>query len=102
MRIALALVLALLAPACGPPPLDVSGPTSDWREYAGDKGGLRYSRLTQVTPANVKRLEVAWRHHSGDYSAGSEKSAPTAFQVTPLVVNDMLYYCTPYMRVYAL
>jgi quinoprotein glucose dehydrogenase len=101
MRRPLAIVFALLAAACGgPAPLDVSGPTSDWREYAG--GTLHYSRLTQVTPANVKQLELAWRHRSGDYSAGSATSAPTAFQVTPLVVNDMLYYCTPYMRVFAL
>ena len=68
---------ALLAAACGrPAPLDLSGPTSDWREYAGDKGGLHFSRLTQVTPANVKQLELVWRHRSGDYSAGSDRARP--------------------------
>ena len=81
MRRPLAIVFVLLAAACGgPAPLDLSGPTSDWREYAGDKGGLHFSRLTQVTPANVKELELAWRHRSGDYSAGSAQSAPTAFR----------------------
>ena len=96
-------LLRVLAAACGgPAPLDFTGPTADWREYAGDKGGLHYSPLTQVTPANVGQLELAWSHHSGDFSAGSAESAPTTFQVTPLVVNDMLYYCTPYMRVFAL
>jgi quinoprotein glucose dehydrogenase len=100
----IALVAAvLLAAACSrPAPLDFSGPTADWPEYAGDKGGLRYSRLTQVTRANVGRLALAWSHRSGDFSAGGHDGAPTTFQVTPLVVNDTLYYCTPYMRVFAL
>ena len=89
-------------PAAAPAPLDFSGPTADWPEYAGDKGGLHYSKLTQVTRANVGRLELAWSHRSGDFSAGNAESAPTTFQVTPLVVNDTLYYCTPYMRVFAL
>ena len=98
-----AAAAALLAAACSRPgPLDFSGPTADWPEYAGDKGGLHYSVLTQVTRANVGRLELAWSHRSGDFSAGSAESASTTFQVTPLVVNDTLYYCTPYMRVFAL
>jgi len=95
--------VALLAAACyRSAPLDFSGPTAEWPEYAGDKGGLHYSPLTQVTPENVRRLELVWSHHSGDFSAGSAEHAPTAFQATPLVVNDTLYYCTPYMRVFAL
>src|SRR5258705_8291596 len=98
-----AAATALLAAACSrPSPLDFSGPTADWPEYAGDKGGLHYSKLTQVTTANVERLELAWSHRSGDSSSGSATAAPTTFQATPLVVNDTLYYCTPYMRVFAL
>jgi len=94
---------ALFAAACGRHgPLDYSSPTADWREYAGDKGGLHYSRLTQVTPENVGRLELVWSHRSGDFSAGSASSQSTAFEATPLVVHDTLYYCTPYMRVFAL
>src|SRR4030095_8085542 len=85
----LAAARALVAAACGGSgPLDFSGPTSDWPEYAGDKGGLHYSKLTQVTRSNVSRLELAWSHRSGDFSAGGAENAPTTFQVTPLVVND--------------
>jgi len=104
MRIPCAAVLALLLLASceRPVPLDLSGPTADWPEYAGDKGGLHYSPLTQITPENVGRLELAWSHRSGDFFPGSAERAPTAFQATPLVVNDTLYYCTPYMRVFAL
>src|SRR5262245_52913753 len=94
---------ALLVAGCGPrEPLDFSGPTADWPEYAGDKGGLHYSPLTQVTRANVGRLELVWSHHSGDFNTDWAKGATTSLQVTPLVVNDTLYYCTPYMRVFAL
>ena len=38
----------------------------------------------------------------GDFFDGSGYSKVTALQVTPLVVNDLLYYCTPFMRVFAL
>ena len=102
-RTAAGLLLAGAALACGPAPsLDTSGPTAEWREWGGDKGGLHYSPLTQITRANVERLGVAWIHRSGDASQGGEGQAPTALQVTPLVVNETLYYCTPFMRVFAL
>jgi quinoprotein glucose dehydrogenase len=97
------LLLACAALACGAPPeIDFSGPTAEWRHYAGDPGGLRYSPLTQITAANVDRLELVWEHRSGDFHAGSKEHAGTAFQVNPLVVGDSLYYCTPFQRVFAL
>src|SRR5258705_3495314 len=103
MRRIPAFVLALFAVACSRPgPLDFSGPTADWPEYAGTKGGSHYSPLTQVTRANLGRLELAWSHHSGDFNPGSATEASTSFQVAPLVRNDTLYYCTPYISVFAL
>jgi quinoprotein glucose dehydrogenase len=96
-------VLAALALACGEaPPIDYSGPVAEWREYAGDKGGLHYSPLEQIDRDNVERLALAWTHRSGDVHPGDAENAPTNFQVTPLVVNDTLYYCTGFMRVFAL
>ena len=94
------LAFALLS--CGRTPIDFSGPTAEWREYAGDKGGLHFSPLTQIDRANVGRLELAWSHHSGDFSRGDAQHAPTNLEVTPLVVRDTLYYCTGFMRVFAL
>ncbi len=35
----------------------------EWPTYGHDSGGLRYSPLTQVTPANVSNLGVAWVYH---------------------------------------
>jgi quinoprotein glucose dehydrogenase len=100
----LAGLFGLAFAACGESqlPLDFSGPTAEWREWGGDKGGLHFSPLTQIRRENVGALEVAWIHRSGDFSLGQDGSAATAFQVTPLVVNDSLYYCTPFMRVFAL
>jgi quinoprotein glucose dehydrogenase len=34
----------------------------EWRTYGQDKGGQRFSRLTQITPANVARLQIAWSY----------------------------------------
>jgi quinoprotein glucose dehydrogenase len=83
-------------------PIDFSGPIADWPEYGGDKGGTRYSPLTQITPANVTELEVAWTYRHGDASDGSGDYARTSFQTTPIAVNGLLYFCTGFMRIIAL
>jgi hypothetical protein len=33
-----ALALGIFALACGRPSIDYSGPTAEWRDFAGDKG----------------------------------------------------------------
>lgn len=100
-------VVALLsALACdagpGEAPRDDSGPIAEWREYGGDKGGLRYSPLRQIHPGNVDQLEVAWTYRHGDFSDGQGEYARTSFQATPLAIRDTLYFCTAYNRVIAL
>jgi quinoprotein glucose dehydrogenase len=92
-----------LAAACGAPaPVDLSGPTAEWPHYGGDPGGMRYSPLTQITPANVADLEPAWTFHHGDVSDGSDGSTRTSFNATPIVVGGTLYFCTGMNRVIAL
>ncbi|MCZ6463900.1 MAG: PQQ-binding-like beta-propeller repeat protein, partial [Proteobacteria bacterium] len=98
----MSILLAASLGCAAAEPIDYSGPTGDWREWAGDKGGLHFSRLTQIHRGNVSRLALAWSHRSGDVHPGDAVRAPTNFQVTPLVVNDTLYYCTGFMRVFAL
>ncbi|MEZ4281913.1 MAG: pyrroloquinoline quinone-dependent dehydrogenase [Myxococcota bacterium] len=78
------------------------GPAAGWPHYGGDRGGMRHSVATQISPANVDRLEVAWVHHSGDVSDGSDGTSRTSFNVTPLLVGDALVYCTPMNRVLAI
>ena len=102
--LAAAVLLASFAVACGSgeETRNDAGPVAEWRHWGGTRGAAHHSPLTQITPENVTQLEVAWTHRSGDYFDGSGYSKVTSLQVTPLVVNDLLYYCTPFMRVFAL
>jgi glucose dehydrogenase len=103
LRAATSLLFALAWLACGGPrPLDTSGPLAEWPEYGGDKGGLRYSPLTQITRENVGDLELAWVHHHGDVSDGTQEVTRTSFNATPIAIGDSLYFCTGLNRVIAL
>ena len=62
----------------------------------GGPGNIRYSPLTQISPANVARLAAAWTFDSGDAFKDSE------MQSNPIVVDGVLYATTPKMRVVAL
>ena len=37
--------------------------SKEWPTYGHDSGAMRYSPLTQITPANVSSLNVAWTYH---------------------------------------
>ena len=102
--LAVLVFLAIGLAACGSPDSsrDDSGPLSGWPEYGGDKGGMRYVLANQVTSENVDELEIAWVHHNGDSSDGSDGSARTSFNVTPILVDDTLVFCTPMNRVVAI
>ena len=131
--VALAALIALmlaLAPAgaqaqdAGPwQTYDTSG--GEWRSYAGDVKGTKYSPLDQIDASNFSDLEVAWRWKLVDAFVsrtmpdGSEWSAPlediveslvadtpdlyrvghapsyNSFQSTPLMVGGVLYFNTP-------
>ncbi len=69
----------------------------DWPVYLGDKGASHYSTLTQITPENVARLEVAWVFNTGDLREGA-----TQIQCNPLVIDGVLYGTTPQTKVFAL
>lgn len=36
---------------------------SEWPTYGHDAGGMRFSPLKEITPANVSKLKVAWTYH---------------------------------------
>lgn len=92
-------------------PLAASKEDIAWPAYGGASGGGHYSEANQITPSNVKDLEIAWLHRSGDYRLGpgqgvegdaSDGMPASGFIGTPIVTHDTLYYCTPYNRVFAL
>lgn len=98
------LLLGLTAcQAFGSPP---PGVTSGWPSYGATPGGTHFSRATQITPANVSQLEIAWHHRSGDFREAREAEPyymfQSSMQVTPILVDDRLYYCTPSNRIIAL
>ncbi|MFT5696431.1 MAG: quinoprotein glucose dehydrogenase, partial [Myxococcota bacterium] len=98
--VAIALVQAT---ACSEPvTIDYTGPTAQWRAYGADGAGSRYSPADQITKENVTALEIAWEYHTGDVDDGSETELGTAFQNTPILVDDTLYVCSPRNRVAAL
>lgn len=107
------ILLITLALLCGPAQSDAPGSSIDWPAYGGGDGGGHYTPAEQITPKNVSSLTEAWRHRSGDYregnfsttegtSNGSPGDRPSSFMVTPIMVRDTLYYCTPFNRVFAL
>jgi quinoprotein glucose dehydrogenase len=97
--------------------------SKEWPTYGHDPGAMRFSPATQITPANVGRLEVAWVYHMRP-TPTTPPTAPTtpppgatpapgrgrgrggsgfaSSESTPLVVNGIMYLSTPYYRVVAL
>ncbi len=71
-----------------------------WQHFNGDLKAQKFSTLTQITPANVKSLRVAWRMRTGDVSNGPKPA--TGWSATPLFVNDTIYLGTPFYRILAL
>ncbi|WOZ79418.1 membrane-bound PQQ-dependent dehydrogenase, glucose/quinate/shikimate family [Kosakonia sacchari] len=81
-----------------------SATNSDWRYYGNNAAGQRYSPLTQITPANVKELKLAWRYDTKDVMRKGEDKAGRefSFEVTPIKVGNSLYICTPHRQIIAL
>ncbi len=126
--------------------------SKEWPTYGHDSGGMRFSPLTEITPANVGTLQVAWVYHlkpegwvpparggrggrggapgargragapetpgsavgrgapGGGQAAGAGRAGRggrgntgfAAAEVTPLVVDGVMYIASPYGRVVAL
>ena len=82
----------------------------DWPAYGKTAGGGNFSLATQINLKNVDSLEQVWVHRSGDFHQGNkwteakviDSSLQTSFQATPIVVEDTLFYCSPYNKVIAL
>ena len=98
--------------------------SKEWPTYGHDPGGMRFSPLTEIKPANVDRLKVAWVYHmrpegyvvpargggggygeEGGAGAGRGRGGGTGFapsENTPLVIDGTMYMTTPYARVVAI
>ena len=54
----------------------------NWLTYSGTMSSHRHSALTQITPENIKNLELQWVYQARSLEA---------FEATALVVNGILY-----------
>ncbi len=58
----------------------------NWLTYSGTLFSHRYTALMQMTPANVKNLELQWVFQTRGPAEATEKS-----EATPLVVDGIMY-----------
>jgi len=55
----------------------------DWPTVGNDPGSMKFSTLTEITPANVSRLKQAWTFDTGAPAGG--------YTITPIVINNVMY-----------
>jgi quinoprotein glucose dehydrogenase len=115
------VVLAVLATA-SLPNAALAQRAGDWPSYGYDVGATRYSPLTQITPANVSSLGVAWTYGmlpppgamppppapppgAPPPVPGAPAITPAmriASQTTPLAIDGVVFISTPLGAVTAL
>ncbi len=58
---------------------------NDWPTVGNDAGGMKFSPLAQITPANVSQLTPAWTYDTGDPATGR------GYSITPIVIGNVMY-----------
>ena len=108
--LALAAMPALMLAACDgdiqgdekqDPKTFTGGPVDGWAKWGHGDHGQRFSANTQITPANVRNLQVAWTYRTGDVLKEGQR-ARLAFEATPILAENTLFSCSPRNRIYAL
>jgi len=97
-----ALLYAVIPWPTGTPaaPAPADGGKGEWTHYGNSPDGTRYSALAQITPANVAGLAQAWIYHAG--RPGKSQAGAPRLEMTPLMVNGLLYGCDADSDVFAL
>ena len=81
-----------------------------WRSYGGDQGHTKYSPLDQINEDNVHDLRVVWTWTSADEERKARNEVirdgrafrTYAYEVTPLMVDGVLYTTTSLGQVAAI
>ena len=77
-------------------------PSGEWHAYGRTPHGRRYSPLgPDRQPRMWSDLVEAWHYHTGDVR-GPDDPGETTYEVTPLMIGDTVYLCTPHQLVIAL
>ncbi len=76
----------------------------EWPAYGHDAGGSRFSPATQINDKNASQLKIAWTFQTGELKTyeGTSAIEKAAFEATPIMVNNTLYFSTPSCRVFAI
>lgn len=88
-RLLVGLLGTLLAIAVGARDSD-----GEWPNFGGTSGGTRYSPLTQITHDNVSQLRLAWSYKL-EAEPDPAANPYVAFEATPLMLGDTVYFCAP-------
>jgi len=82
---------------------------ADWPSYGADSSSSKYTALDQITAANVRSLQTRWSWESPDNLTVLENQAkqnftatPSAYKVTPIAIDGVLYVSTSFGRVAAI
>src|SRR5438445_9844783 len=90
---------ALLAASLAVPAL--AADKDNWSSVGRDAGSQRFSPLTQITPGNVGKLQLAWTYHMNPNRGAPVSGRAPGSETTPLVIDGVMYFSTPYARVVA-
>ena len=61
-------------------------PADSWPTYHGDYSGQRHSNLSQITPANVHQMTLAWAFQTNQTQQ---------IKASPILVHGVIYVTTP-------
>jgi len=67
-------------------------PERNWSSYGGS-GGQQYSALTQINPASLKKLGLAWSSRTGELGQGFTDDS-FSFQANPVYWDKRLFVST--------
>lgn len=70
-----------------------NNPGEDWPVYGGQLAGDHYSKLSLITPQNVRNLKPAWTYDTGEQGG---------LQTSPIIVGRVLFGYTPTQKVIAI
>ena len=85
------IIPALLGVTCATAAA-ADGSAGDWPHMGGSEGGMKFSPLTQIAPANVGHLKEAWTYHIGMIDAPEGTSS--TFEGTPIVAGGRMFVCS--------
>jgi glucose dehydrogenase/cytochrome c5 len=88
------LLLIVVAAASALAFSQITSEVGDWPVYGHDPAGSRHSPLAQINTTNVSHLERAWTYHTGEKGR--------SFEVTPIFVDNVLYFSTQNQSIVAL